>query len=102
MLYCSLDFRELGENCLSFFEIIVRSKDDGRFIVACPTFPDCESEGASVEEAVEGVIEKIADHVTMNIKNDLKEALRGIGSRIPQKGPFEFSQVLTRFPVSLN
>ena len=87
---------------MSFFEIIVRSNKDGHFIVACPNFPGCESEGTSIEEAVEGVIEKIADHVTQNIKKDLKEALRGIGSRIPEKGPFEFSQVLTRFPVSLN
>jgi len=84
------------------FEIIVRSKKDGKFIVACPNFPNCESEGKSLEEAMEGLIEKIADHITSNIKNGLKDALREISKKVPSKGPFEFSGVLTRFPISLN
>ncbi len=84
------------------FEIIVRSSKDGRFIVACPNFPNCESEGKSLEEAMEGIIEKIAEHITSNIKKNLKDALREISKRVPTKGPFEFSGVLTRFPISLN
>jgi len=87
---------------VNFFEIIVRSSKDGRFIVACPAFPNCESEGASLEEAIEGAIEKIADNVAINIKKQLKDSLREIGKKLPEKRPFEFSSVLTRFPVSLN
>ncbi len=87
---------------MGFFEIIVRSNKDGRFIVACPTFPDCESEGASLEEAIEGIIEKIADRVSANIKKELKLTLREIGKKMPEKHPFEFSSVFGRFPVSLN
>jgi predicted RNase H-like HicB family nuclease len=84
------------------FEIIVRSNVDGRYIVACPNFPNCESEGASLEEAIEGIIEKIAEHITGNIKKGLKDALREIGKKLPGRGPFEFSGVLTRLPISLN
>jgi predicted RNase H-like HicB family nuclease len=84
------------------FEIIVRSSKDGRFIVACPNFPNCESEGKSLEEAMEGIIEKIAEHITSNLKKNLKDALREISKRVPTKGAFEFSRVLTRFPISLN
>jgi predicted RNase H-like HicB family nuclease len=84
------------------FEIIVRSNKDGKFIVACRNFPGCESEGASLEEAMEGVIEKIAEHVTQNIKAGLKDAMRDISKKVPANGPFEFSGVLTRLPISLN
>jgi len=84
------------------FDIIVRSNKDGKYIVACPNFPNCQGEGLSLEEAIEGVIEKIAEHVTSNIKASLKEALREIGKRAPQKGPFEFTSVMTKFPISLN
>lgn len=84
------------------FEIIVRSNKDGRFIVSCKNFKNCESEGASLEEAMEGLIEQIADNVTLNIKSTLKDALRTIASEMPKKGPFELTSVLTRFPVSLN
>jgi len=85
-------------------EIIVRSCKDGKFIVTCPTFPNCESEGKTVEDAMERLIEKIADHITSNIKKNLKDALREISKKVPGKGkgPFEFSRVLTRFPISLN
>ncbi len=84
------------------FDIIVRSNKDGRYIVSCRNFPDCSSEGGSLDEAIEGVIEKIAENITGGIKKSLKEALRGIGKKMPAKGPFEFSGVLTRLPISLN
>lgn len=86
------------------FEIIVRSNKDGRYIVVCPTFPDCSGEGATVEEAVEQVIEKISDSVAGNIKESLKEAMREISKKLPEKGsmPAEMSYVLTKFPICLN
>jgi len=85
------------------FEIIVRSSKDGRFIVACPSLPNCRSEGSSLEEAMEGLIEKIAERVTSNIKKGLKSALREMSKKLPsKKAPFEFTGVLTKFPMSLN
>jgi predicted RNase H-like HicB family nuclease len=103
ILYPQSAYSDFLEETMNF-EIIVRSNKDGRFIVACPNFPNCESEGASLEEAMEGIIEKIADHITCNIKNGLKDALREISKKAPAKGkgPFEFSGVLTKFPISLN
>ena len=84
------------------FEIIVKSSKDGKYIVLSPSFPGCESEGSTMEEAVDRLVEKISDSISGKIKKSLKQALKQIIKKAPKAGEAEFSGVLTKFPISLN
>lgn len=35
------------------FEVVLRAAVDGGVVAVCPSFPDCPSEGDTVDEAVE-------------------------------------------------
>ncbi len=89
-------------NKLMNFEIIVKSNKDGKYIVLSPSFPGCESEGATMEEAVDRLVEKISDAISGKIKKTLKQALKEIIKKTPRSEKAEFSGVLTKFPISLN
>lgn len=85
------------------FEIIVRSVEDGTYLVSCPNFPACEASGKSVEEAVDNIINKIADTVSGNIRKHLKTILRQIPQDLAEKkGAVSLHGVMTEIPISLN
>jgi predicted RNase H-like HicB family nuclease len=83
-------------------DIIVKPKDDGSFIVSCPNFPNCESEGASIEEALDDMIEKISEIVAENIKISLKKSFKDIHAKLSSNGSINVPFMMTKLPLSLN
>lgn len=83
-------------------DIVVKPSKDGRYAVACPNFPECDTEGASVEEALEVLAEKIADTVAGSIKENLKESLKELSRSIISSGPIDVPVLMTNLPISLN
>jgi predicted RNase H-like HicB family nuclease len=83
-------------------DIIVKPKKDGNFTVVCPNFPDCESEGATVEQALDVMIDKISETVAGNIKVNLKETFKEMYMDIASKGPINVPLMMTKLPLSLN
>jgi predicted RNase H-like HicB family nuclease len=83
-------------------DIIVKPKDDGSFIVTCPSFPDCESEGSSIEEALDDMIEKVSAIVADNIRISLKESFKDIHAKLSSNGSVNVPFMMTKLPLSLN
>jgi len=83
-------------------DIIVKPKEDGRILVVCPDFPDCESEGATIDEALDAMIDKVADAVAVNIKADLKETFKDLRTKISPDGKINVPLMMTKLPLSLN
>ena len=83
-------------------DIIVKPKNDGNFIVICPNFPNCESEGSTVEEALDGMVNKISDMVAGNIKTNLKESFKDLYLKISSNGPINVPLMMSKLPLSLN
>ena len=83
-------------------DIIVKPKNDGNFIVICPNFPNCESEGSTVEEALDGMVNKISDMVAGNIKANLKESFKDLYLKISSNGPINVPLMMSKLPLSLN
>ena len=83
-------------------DIIVKPSNDGRFTVACANFPDCESEGASLEEALDNMIDKISDLVAGNIKASLKNSFKELARNISENGLVDVPFMMTKLPISLN
>ncbi|GAB6265012.1 MAG TPA: type II toxin-antitoxin system HicB family antitoxin [Methanothrix soehngenii] len=54
------------------FNIIIEKDNDGRYVAECPDLPGCFSEGESLEDALENVIEAISGCQ----KSRLKDAAR--------------------------
>lgn len=82
--------------------IVVRPGNNGRFIVDCPNFPNCSSEGFTLEEALDHMIEKISGMVADNIRRDLKESVKDLPSRISPSGNVDIPLMMTKLPISLN
>jgi len=83
-------------------DIVVRPLKDGHYTVACPGFPECETEGSSIEEALDIMADKIANMVAENIRTSLKETIKGLSSTITANGPFKVPIMMTKLPISLN
>jgi predicted RNase H-like HicB family nuclease len=83
-------------------DIIVKPAENGRFAVVCPDFPDCESEGATLEEALDAMIDKVADAVALNIKADLRENFKDLRAKISPDGRINVPLMMTKLPLSLN
>ena len=83
-------------------DVIVKPKENGRFAVLCPDFPGCESEGASIDEALDAMIDKVSSAVAVNIKADLKESFKDLSSKISPDGKMNVPLMMTKLPLSLN
>jgi predicted RNase H-like HicB family nuclease len=83
-------------------DIIVKPGKDGRITVACPNFPECDAESASIDEALETMMEKISRQVASNIKQDLMQHVKEIKKTISVNGPLNASMLITKLPISLN
>ena len=83
-------------------DIIVKPIKDGIFTVVCPNFPGCESEGATVEEALNTMIDKISETVAGNIKTNLKGTFKEMYMDIASKGPINVPLMMSKLPLSLN
>jgi predicted RNase H-like HicB family nuclease len=83
-------------------DIIVKPGKDGNFVIVCPTFPECESKGATIEEALDAMIDKISETVAGNIRADLKETFRDLSDKISMNGPVTVPLMMTKLPLSLN
>jgi predicted RNase H-like HicB family nuclease len=83
-------------------DIIVKPEKDGNFIVTCPNFPDCESKGSTVEEALDAMIDKISEMVAGNIKANLKETFKDLYLKISSNGPINVPLMMTKLPLSMN
>ena len=83
-------------------DIIVKPKENGRFAVVCPDFPGCESEGSTIEEALDAMIDKVSSAVAVNIKADLKETFKDLSAKISPDGRMNVPLMMTRLPLSLN
>lgn len=83
-------------------DIIVKPGKDGNFIIVCPNFPDCESRGATIEEALDAMIDKISETVAGNIRADLKETFSDLSDKISLNGPVTVPLMMTKLPLSLN
>ena len=83
-------------------DIIVKPIENGRFAVVCPDYPDCESEGATIDEALDAMIDKVSDVVAVNIKADLKETFKDLRSKISPDGRLTVPLMMTKLPLSLN
>lgn len=83
-------------------DIVVRPLNDGRYTVACPNFPECETQGTSIEEAIEAMADKIAGMVADNIRASLKESIRELSKTVSANGPFNVPIMMTKLPISLN
>lgn len=83
-------------------DIIVKPSKDGRFTVICSHFPECETEGASVEEALEAMADKIANMVAENVRKDLKRTIKDLSSTISMNGPINVPIMMAKLPISLN
>jgi len=83
-------------------DIVVRPLEGGRYTVACPGFPESETEGASVEDALDAMADKIADVVAEIIRTSLKDTIKGLSSTITANGPINVPIMMTKLPISLN
>lgn len=83
-------------------DIIVKPEKDGNFIVICPNFPNCESKGSTVEEALDTMIDRISEMVAGNIKANLKETFKDLYLKISSNGPINVPLMMTKLPLSLN
>jgi predicted RNase H-like HicB family nuclease len=83
-------------------DILIKPIGDGRFNVSCPNFPDCSTEGTSVEEAVELLIEKVSSLVANNVKQNMKNHLREMAKNAAMKGPIDAPFMISNLPLSLN
>lgn len=83
-------------------DIIVRPEGNGRYIVACPNFPECETEGSSVEEALDLMAEKITDMLTDNIRTNIKATLKDVSTSVSLNGPIDAPVLMTKLPICLN
>ena len=83
-------------------DIIVRPEKDGDFVVVCPNFPNCESKGKTIEEALDAMIDKISETMACNIKASLKESFKDLYTRISANGPINVPLMMTKLPLSLN
>ena len=83
-------------------DIIVRPEKDGRYIVACPNFPDCETVGSSVDEALNLMAEKITSMVAENIRMNVKAALKDMSRSASLNGPIDAPVLMTKLPICLN
>jgi len=83
-------------------DIIVKPEKDGNFVVICPNFPNCESKGNSVEEALDGMIDKISAMVAGNIKASLKETFKDLSLKISSNGPINVPLMMSKLPLSMN
>ncbi len=83
-------------------DIIVKPGKDGNFVIVCPNFPNCESKGSTIEEALDAMIDKISGTVAENIRADLKETFRDLNNKISLNGPITVPLMMTKLPLSLN
>ncbi len=83
-------------------DIVIKPLKDGRFTLSCPNFPDCESEGASVEEAMDLMIDKITNIVAGNIKQNLRETFKDMKQKLSASGPIDVPLMMSKLPLSLN
>jgi len=83
-------------------DIIVKPEKDGNFVVICPNFPNCESKGNTVEEALDAMIDKISAMVAGNIKASLKETFKDLSLKISSNGPINVPLMMSKLPLSLN
>jgi predicted RNase H-like HicB family nuclease len=83
-------------------DIIVKPEKDGNFVVICPNFPNCESNGRTVEEALDAMVEKISEMVAGNIRANLKESFKDLYMKISSNGPINVPLMMTKLPISLN
>ena len=83
-------------------DIIVKPKENGHFAVVCPDFPDCECEGATIDEALDAMIDKVSGAVAANIKADLKRTFKDLRSKISPDGRLNVPLMMTKLPLSLN
>ena len=83
-------------------DIIVKPGKDGNFVVMCPNFPDCESNGRTVEEALDAMVDKISEMVAGNIKANLKGSFKDMYLKISSNGPINVPLMMTKLPLSLN
>ncbi|MEN6342141.1 MAG: type II toxin-antitoxin system HicB family antitoxin [Methanospirillum sp.] len=51
--------------------VITEDPEDGGYTVSCPALPGCHSEGATIEEAMEGIREAIACYLESLALDDL-------------------------------
>ena len=51
------------------FNIIIEKDDEGRYVAECPDLPGCLSEGESLKDALENVIEAIVGCLKSRFKN---------------------------------
>jgi predicted RNase H-like HicB family nuclease len=83
-------------------DIIVKPGKSGNFIIVCPNFPNCESEGPTIEEALDAMIDKISETVAGNIRANLKETCKDLYMQISSNGPISVPLMMTKLPLSLN
>lgn len=63
------------------FPVIIEQDEDGTYIIECPQFKGCYTQGATREDAVE------------NIKEVIKMCVEEKEAAIPEKARFEFEYV---------
>jgi predicted RNase H-like HicB family nuclease len=83
-------------------DIIVKPKDDGSFTVSSPNFPDCESDGANIDEALDAMIDKISDTVAENVRTSLKESFKDVHAKLSSNGSINVPFMMSKLPLSLN
>ncbi len=83
-------------------DIIIKPIENGRFAVVCPDYPDCKSEGATIDEALDAMIDKVAGAVAVNIKADLKRTFKDLRAKISPDGKMNVPLMMTKLPLSLN
>jgi predicted RNase H-like HicB family nuclease len=83
-------------------DIIVKPGKEGTFVVASPNFPNSESEGSSIEEALESLIDKISFTIASNIKASLRENIKEVAEKLSANGPVNVPLMMTKLPISLN
>ena len=83
-------------------DIIVQNGKDGNFVVMCPNFPNCESEGVTIEAALDAMIDKISETLSCNIKANLKETCKDLYLKISSNGQINVPLIISKLPLSLN